>query len=85
MRPPAQNHHRRPRTALYKKFSRLGWRTREPVSDELRAEQPKLTTVIAEALHDKGFSAEDVARVAGYASPAHNTMLTVPGKHLRAV
>lgn len=73
------------RTALYKKFSRLGWRTREPVSDELRVEQPKLTAVIANALHDKGFSAEDVARVAGYASPQHNTMLTTPGKHLRAV
>ena len=73
------------RTALYKKFSRLGWRTREPISDELRAEQPKLTTVIAEAMHNKGFSAEDVARVAGYASPQHNTMLTTPGKHLHAV
>lgn len=53
--------------------------------DELRAEQPRLTTVIAETLHNKGFSAEDVARVAGYAGPQHNTMLTTPGKHLRAV
>lgn len=73
------------RTNLYKQFSRFGWRTREPVSDELRPEQPKLTATIAEALHSKGFSAEEVARVAGYASPQHNTMLTLPGKHLRAV
>lgn len=73
------------RTTLYKKFSRLGWRTREPVSDELRSEEPKLTATIAETLHNKGFTAEDVARVAGYASPQHNTMITPPGKHLRAV
>lgn len=73
------------RTALYKKFSRLGWRAREPVSDELRAEQPKLTTIIAETLHSKGFSAVDMARVAGYSSPEHNTMLRPPGHHLRAV
>lgn len=73
------------RTTLYKKFSRLGWRTREPISDELRPEQPKLPSAIAETLHRKGFSVEDVARVAGYASPQHNTMLTFPGKHLRAV
>jgi Zn-dependent peptidase ImmA (M78 family) len=73
------------RTALYKKFSRLGWRTQEPVSDELRAEKPKLTSVIAETLHSKGFSAMEMAHVAGYASPQHNTMLLPPGNHLRAV
>lgn len=73
------------RTALYKKFSRLGWRTREPISDELRAEQPKLTSIIAETLHSKGFTAEEMARVAGYPNPQHNTMLRLPGKHLHAV
>ncbi len=30
------------RTNLYKTFSRLGWRTHEPVSDELTPEHPQL-------------------------------------------
>ena len=73
------------RTAMYKQFSRMGWRIREPFSDELAPERPELTAAITYTLLAKGFSLEDVARLAGYADSTHNTMFRPAGPTLRAI
>ncbi|MEU5258183.1 ImmA/IrrE family metallo-endopeptidase [Amycolatopsis sp. NPDC021455] len=73
------------RTAMYKKFSRLGWRVREPVSEELKPEIPRLTHSIAETLLSKGFSAEEVATTAGYADETRNEVFVPAAHRLRVV
>lgn len=73
------------RTALYKQFSRYGWRTREPFSDELAPEQPRLTRAITETLTRKGFSPDEISTLAGFADVEHNTMFQPTGPVLRAV
>lgn len=55
------------RTSLYKRFSSMGWRTREPISDELPQEHPRLARHIGSVLVDKGLTAGEIARIAGYA------------------
>jgi Zn-dependent peptidase ImmA (M78 family) len=73
------------RTSMYKQFSRMGWRTREPHSDELTPERPQLTTFITETLLAKGFSLEEIAKLAGFADVDHNVMFKPTGTVLRAV
>lgn len=73
------------RSSMFKQFSRLGWRTREPYSDEIGPEFPHLTMIIAETLIRKGFSLQDVSRLAGFADIDHNSMFRPPGPSLRAV
>jgi Zn-dependent peptidase ImmA (M78 family) len=73
------------RTSMYKQFSRLGWRTREPYSEDLAMEQPRLTEVITQALMDKGFSLQEVAVLAGFAGIDENSMFKPAGPTLRAV
>lgn len=73
------------RTSMYKQFSRMGWRTREPSSDELAPERSQLTQVIAQTLMAKGFTLDDVSKLAGFADVAHNTMFRPTGPALRAV
>lgn len=73
------------RAALYKKFSKLGWRVREPVSDELPSEVPHLTETVASTLQSKGFSEEDVAKIAGYSDPSLNTIVCTEWPRLRAI
>lgn len=55
------------RTNFYKRFSALGWRTREPLSDELAPERPRLATQIGEALLVRGHSRDEAAAICGYA------------------
>lgn len=73
------------RTALYKQFSRMGWRTREPVSDELAPESPRLAEAITQTLLSKGFSLDEISQLAGFADVDHNTMFRPAGPVLRAV
>ncbi|ANZ37388.1 XRE family transcriptional regulator [Lentzea guizhouensis] len=54
------------RTNLYKSLSAKGWRTSEPLSDELLPEVPSLTRAIGDAMASKGFSAAEIDRIAGF-------------------
>jgi Zn-dependent peptidase ImmA (M78 family)/DNA-binding XRE family transcriptional regulator len=71
------------RASFYKKLGVHGWRTREPVSEELPPERPNLTQAIADALVQRGLNADEIAQIAGFASPDVNRLLDVGGRHLR--
>jgi Zn-dependent peptidase ImmA (M78 family) len=73
------------RTSMYKQFSRLGWRVREPHSDELAPERPQLPEFIAQTLLAKGLSLEEIAKLAGFADDDHNTMFKPARPALHAV
>lgn len=55
------------RTSLWKALSAKGWRTSEPLSDELAPERPTLTHQIGSALASRGLGGPDVAELLGYA------------------
>src|SRR5262249_6847360 len=55
------------RTNLYKTLSARGWRTREPISEELALERPTLPRSIGDALASKGFTPGQIAGLAGFA------------------
>ncbi|MEJ2864874.1 helix-turn-helix domain-containing protein [Actinomycetospora flava] len=69
------------RTSLYKQLSAKGWRTREPGSDEIAPEETRLTTAIADSLHQRGLDDDEVALVAGFASADTNHVFV--GSHVR--
>ena len=72
------------RTSLYKQISSRGWRRREPGSDSLPPERPQLTSKIGLSLFQRGLTADEVAQLAGFASPDDNPFN--PGNsHLRVV
>jgi Zn-dependent peptidase ImmA (M78 family)/transcriptional regulator with XRE-family HTH domain len=73
------------RTNLYKSLSNRGWRTREPLSDELPPEAPALAQSISEAMADKGLSREEIAEMAGFSDADRNTLFVVSTRRLRAV
>jgi Zn-dependent peptidase ImmA (M78 family) len=73
------------RSNLYKSFSARGWRTAEPLSEQLSPEQPNLPAAIGEALADKGLTEEEVADLAGFASPERNDLFPTPQPRLRRV
>ncbi|MBO8188824.1 helix-turn-helix domain-containing protein [Streptomyces spirodelae] len=73
------------RTNLYKSLSSKGWRTKEPLSDELTPEVPKLAQSIGEAMANQGLTREEIALIAGFADPSRNTIFTPPEKRLRAL
>ena len=73
------------RMSLYKQFSRMGWRTREPFSEDLAVERPRLTEAITQSLMDKGFSLHEIAVLAGFADTDNNSMFRPAGPTLRAV
>ncbi|MGL5828837.1 MAG: ImmA/IrrE family metallo-endopeptidase, partial [Angustibacter sp.] len=62
------------RTALHKRRSAQGWLTREPGSDELGREEPKLPQAIAETLISRGLTVDDIASVTGFSNPTENTL-----------
>lgn len=73
------------RTGLYKQLSARGWRTREPISDELREERPQLTADIGNALAAKGYTPDEIAHLAGF-SNANAERPFLPGcRTLRAL
>lgn len=73
------------RTSFYKQMSARGWRTREPGSDELAPEEPRLLSRIATGLLAKGFTDVEVAELAGFSSPATNDVVVPPRSRLYAV
>ena len=73
------------RTAFYKQMSARGWRTREPGSDDLPPEEPRLLASIAAGLRAKGFSDADIANLAGFSSAEENTVVVPPRSRLYAV
>jgi Zn-dependent peptidase ImmA (M78 family)/DNA-binding XRE family transcriptional regulator len=62
------------RTSLYKMFSARGWRTREPGSEDLAPEKPQLAQDIARSLATRGLDLQEVATIAGFASPIQNSL-----------
>ncbi|MCQ4042997.1 helix-turn-helix domain-containing protein [Streptantibioticus rubrisoli] len=73
------------RTNLYKSLSNKGWRTREPLSDELAPEVPVLAQSIGEAMADKGLTPEEIASIAGFSNPSKNTIFAAPKRRLRVI
>jgi Zn-dependent peptidase ImmA (M78 family) len=72
------------RTRLYKSLSAKGWRTREPLSEELLGEHPELPGNIGESLTAGGLSQQDISELTGFARPdARNPYL--PVRKLRAL
>ena len=55
------------RTNFYKSLSARGWRTTEPLSEELPDEQPALAQDIGKALMAKGMSRNEIAHLVGLA------------------
>lgn len=64
----------RARTNLYKSLSAKGWRTKEPLSDEIAPEEPRLTSLVADSLAAKGLTPADVAELAGFSTDDRNTI-----------
>lgn len=73
------------RTTLYKKFSSLGWRTREPGSDELPHEHARLAQHIGTVLLDKGLTPGEIARIAGYSETERSHPFQPSRTYLRSV
>ncbi|MFF0397271.1 helix-turn-helix domain-containing protein [Streptomyces sp. NPDC005248] len=73
------------RTALYKSLSNKGWRTKEPLSDELTPEVPQLAQTIGVAMANKGLTREEIASIAGFSGPATNKIFAVQERRLRAI
>ncbi|WP_066366509.1 helix-turn-helix domain-containing protein [Herbidospora mongoliensis] len=66
------------RTNMYKAFSARGWRTAEPLGGELPPETPSLAATIGATLTGKGMDPGDIAHIAGFAGPEHNTLFAAP-------
>ena len=58
------------RTSLHKALSKRGWRTKEPLSDELPPEQPSLVVRLIDALSDAGTTQSETRSIAGIAETA---------------
>jgi Zn-dependent peptidase ImmA (M78 family)/transcriptional regulator with XRE-family HTH domain len=74
-------------TSLQKQLSARGWRVREPGSDDLTPETPKLAAHIADSFLAKGLSEEELAQATGFAAPSRNDVFqpTKTGPTLRLV
>jgi len=73
------------RTNLYKRFSALGWRTHEPISDELAPERPRLVSDIGRAMLDSGLTASEISAITGYAPEVSDNPFLNFGQRLRIV
>lgn len=60
------------RTSLYKALSKQGWRTKEPLSDELPPEQPALAHRLVGALSEAGLTQTETRNIIGIAESAGN-------------
>ena len=67
------------RTGMYKMFSAKGWRTREPGSEDIALERPELARSIFRDLNTRGLSPQEVANIAGFSDPSHNTLFRSAG------
>ncbi|MGC1511997.1 MAG: XRE family transcriptional regulator [Acidimicrobiales bacterium] len=73
------------RTRFYKQFSSRGWRTHEPLSDQLPPEVPALAGNIGAALAARGLDEKEIARISGYAEVTDDNPFQPPRHRLRAV
>ncbi len=73
------------RTNLYKALSSRGWRTREPLSEELGPERPGLVERLGKTLLDRGLTPDEVALIAGVAASPADRPFFLPKPHLAAV
>ncbi len=60
------------RTNLYKRLTARGWRTNEPLSDQLPQEVARLPEDIGEALLQRGLRASEIDSLAGYVRTTDN-------------
>ena len=75
----------RQRTNLYKRLSAHGWRTREPVSEELAPEHPKLAAQIGQSLLDRGLTVDEVCAITGFVPDAEYNPFLPLASHLHLV
>ena len=74
----------RQRTSLYKTFSARGWRTNEPLSNELSPERPQLAERLGQVLMARGLDVNEVGVMAS-AVPGRDYPFFLPGPRLSAV
>ncbi len=73
------------RTNLYKSLSYRGWRTAEPLSDQLVPERASLPQDIGNALAARGLTEREIANLVGIADPESDYPFRPAGPRLRAV
>ena len=73
------------RTNFYKRFSALGWRTREPLSDELAPERTRLAAEIGQALLSRGHTPSEAAEICGFSADNPHNPFVSDNQHLRLV
>ena len=73
------------RTNFYKRFSAQGWRTREPLSNELAPEQPRLAAEIGQALIARGHSESEAAKICGFSPDNPANPFLQDTSHLRLI
>ena len=74
----------RQRTGFYKTLSARGWRTNEPLSNELPPERPQLAERLGQVLMARGLDANEVGSLAG-AVPGRDYPFFLPRPRLSAV
>ena len=72
------------RTGFYKTLSARGWRTNEPLSEQLPPERPQMVERVGQVLVDRGLSAEETGAIAG-AIPGSDYPFFLPRPPLAAV
>lgn len=73
------------RQKLYRAMNARGWRTREPGSDTLAPEHPRLARTIGNTLRQAGLSDGDIAAIAGYSNPSPGQWFAPEGRALRSI
>lgn len=73
------------RQRLYKQLSAKGWRTVEPISNELPPEAPRLSFDIGEALQKQGLSESEIAQISGFGEASNENPFRPRQRHLRAI
>lgn len=73
------------RTSMYKMLSKRGWRKREPLSAELPREEPSLPKASVEALMKRGYSASEIATLAGFSGVESANSVIPLASNLRVV
>ncbi len=73
------------RTSLYKALSKRGWRTKEPLSDELAPETPSLVSRLVKALADAGLTRAEAREIVGVAQTASDPPPFLQGARLSVV
>ena len=73
------------RTSLYKALSKRGWRTKEPLSDELAPETPSLVSRLVSALADAGLTRAEARKIVGVAQTASDPPPFLQGARLSVV